>query len=116
MAVRTPIEIHQTLHGYRDGHELLAASLPLTGPSRRTMLALSDLSGDGSPRGFGEYLTGYPLEDAGLYALARTWYAPEMSRPGCVWTHTVLVGLRDLGTLTELGALRAHFRRPERGR
>lgn len=115
-AVKTPVEIHQTIHGYRDGHELLASSMPLTSSTRRTMLALSDLSGDGSPKGFEDYLSGYPLDDAGMYAFARTWYAPEMSRPGCVWTHTLLIDLEALGQITELAGLRRHFRRPESGR
>src|ERR1017187_2278606 len=116
MADTSVLKIHQTVHGYRDGHELLASSLELTSAMRRIMLALSDLSGDGSPDGFEEYLTGYPLEEAELYAFARTWYAREMRRPGCVWTHTLLVGMDDLARLSELGSLRAYFRRPESGR
>lgn len=115
-AVKPPVEIHQTIHGYRDGHELLASSMPLRPSTRRTMLALSDLSGDGSPKGFEDYLSGYPLDDAGMYAFARTWYAPEMSRPGCVWTHTLLIDLETLGRLNELDGLRRHFRRPESAR
>jgi hypothetical protein len=113
---RKSVAIHQAIHGYRDGHELLASSMPLTSSTRRTMLALSDLSGDGSPQGFEDYLSGYPLDDAGMYAFARTWYAPEMSRPGCVWTHTLLIDHEALGRITELAALRRYFCRPESGR
>lgn len=107
------IEIHQTIHGYRDGHELLASSMQLPSPVRRAMLALSDLSGDGSPRGFEEYLSGYSIEEAGMYAFARTWYASEMKRPGCVWTHTLLIEQQDLGRISQFGGLRQYFRRPD---
>ena len=37
-------------------------------------------------KGFDQYVTGYPLDSINAYALAMTWYAPEMPRPGCVWT------------------------------
>ncbi len=65
--------------------------------------------------GFEEYVTGYPLIDASFYAFARTWYAPEMERPGCVWTHTLLIGERDLGALDDLTILNRCFRRPTTG-
>ena len=78
------IEIDQTLHGYSDGHHLIAGSARLSGKGARTMLDLSDLSGPSMIPGFEDYLTGYPIPGDGVYALAYTWYAPEMSRPGCV--------------------------------
>lgn len=59
------------------------------------------------------YLTGYPLPDAGYYALARTWPAPEQPRPGCVWTHTLLIEFADLAALKDLSFLLKLFRRPE---
>ena len=110
------VEVHQAVHGYRDGHELIGASLRLSSGSRRTMLGLSDLSGDGTAHGFEEYLTGYPLEEEGLYVFARTWYAPEMPRPGCVWTHSLLLGAEDLESLVAPELLQSYFLRPERGR
>lgn len=60
------------------------------------MLVLSDMSGVSMTRGFENYLTSYPLKEINSYALARTWYAPEMRRPGCVWTHTFLISNADL--------------------
>lgn len=59
------------------------------------------------------YLTGYPLPESGFYALARTWPAPEMPRPGCVWTHTLLIDFTDLATLDNLANLAGIFARPD---
>lgn len=80
--------LHQTLHGYSDGHRLISSSLSLAGQDARTMQVMSDLSGPGVKPGVDGYLTGHPLEGVGKYVLARTWAAPEMPRPGCVWTHS----------------------------
>jgi hypothetical protein len=64
-------------------------------------------------RGFETYLTGYPLGEFEGYALARTWYAPEMDRPGCVWTHTLVINQDDLGYFDNLWKLTQCFRRPD---
>ena len=104
--------VHQALHGYSDGHRLLATSVQLPRNAERAMLVLSDLSGQGMVAGFESYLTGYPLASAGFYAFARTWYAPEMPRPGCVWTHTLLVSLDELGHTEDPSVLVSFFRRP----
>jgi hypothetical protein len=105
------MRIEQTLHGYSDGHRLLATSVDLPRHAKYLMLGMSDMSGRNMARGFEEYLTGYPVPDSTLYAFAKTWYAGEMDRPGCVWTHTLLIDAADLGA-TELRALRRLFRRP----
>ena len=105
--------IHQALHGYSDGHGLLASSCELTSDEKRTINELSDLSGSFSEIGFKPYLTGYPLPGGNYYALARTWQANEMKRPGCVWTHTLLISLSTLGRLNKLQALFDHFKRPK---
>ena len=103
--------IHQALHGYQRGHKLLAASLPLPEAADQLMLVLSDLSGTREAPGYETYLTGYPLDDTSMYAFARTWMAPELSRPGCVWTHTLLVPLQSVGQL-EGRILNRLFKRP----
>ncbi len=85
------VVIQQTLHGYAEGHRLLDGSIKLGDDLERLVLRMSDLSGSNIVAGFEEYLTGYPLESANMYVFAKTWYAAEMPRPGCVWTHTVFV-------------------------
>jgi hypothetical protein len=107
------IALHQAIHGYTDGHRALGSSIELGAKDAKTLLVFSDISGPGSRLKSSGYLSGYPLAQSGLYALARTWPAPEMPRPGCVWTHTLLIDFADLATLTDLSQLNSLFRRPE---
>jgi hypothetical protein len=64
--------------------------------------------------GFETYLTGFPLKDISVYALGRTWYAPEMERPGCVWTHTLLIAKEDLAYIPDITVLLKPFKRPQK--
>lgn len=77
------------------------------------MLELSDYSGSGIEPGFMEYLTGYPLANSNLYVFAKTWYADEMNRPGCVWTHSFLIDFTDLWSIRDFESLESLFRRPK---
>lgn len=104
--------LHQLVHGYSEGHRLLDASLKLPDDVARLVLRMSDLSGSSIVQGFEEYVTGYPLASINSYALAKTWYAPEMRRPGCVWTHTLLIPDGALAEISFLGSLLDLFRRP----
>lgn len=112
-AVRERLKVQQTLHGYAEGHRMLAGSASLSAKDMRTLLTMSDISGPGARIDPSGYLTGYPLAESGVYALARTWAAPEMPRPGCVWTHTILIDFADLATMASLAELDVLFRRPE---
>ncbi len=104
--------IHQALHGYSDGHRLISSSVSLSSSDARTMVVMSDLSGPGIKPDESGYLTGYPLLGTGKYVLARTWIAPEMSRPGCVWTHSLIIDYSDLAVLFSVDDLLAAFKRP----
>jgi GTPase-associated protein 1 len=73
---------------------------------------MSDLSGPSFRTGFESYLTGYPLDSGGFYCFARTWFAPELPRPGCVWTHTILISDTDVARVHDFRSLLSHFRRP----
>jgi hypothetical protein len=107
------VQVQQVLHGYDRGHRELASSVSLSPDSKHAMLVLSDLSGPRATKGFDSYLTGYPVPGSDLYALARTWLAPEMPRPGCVWTHSLLMEQKAV-TALGIGSLTELFRRPER--
>lgn len=106
------IKVNQALHGYSEGHRELACSVKLPTREARLLLTLSDASGPGVTTVGLPYLTGFPLPEAGLYALSKTWPAPEMPRPGCVWTHTVLISFTDLASLDSPSALVGLFERP----
>lgn len=81
------IRVEQMMYGYHNGHTLLASSLGKKISGQRITDILSDASGNGF---FQPYITGYPLQRDGYYAFSKTWYAEEMPRPGCVWTHILL--------------------------
>jgi len=105
-------KIHQALHGYSDGHRLIKASRNLPADVERTMLVLSDMSGASMVQGFENYVTGYPINEIKSYVLARTWYAPEMKRPGCVWTHSLLIENSALAHIFDVTRLLQLFERP----
>jgi hypothetical protein len=107
------VALHQAVHGYKDGHQLLSSSLDLTREQQWQLLMMSDLSGPSFRRGFDNYLTGYPLEAGGIYCLAKTWFAPELPRPGCVWTHTLLITDTELARIRDFRSVVSCFKRPE---
>ncbi len=104
--------VQQCIHGYSDGHRLLESSTDISKTAQRELAILSDLSGNAGGQTFEPYFTGYPLPSEELYALAMTWPAPEMPRPGCVWTHTLLLDFKSLPIHNNLNGLLALFRRP----
>ena len=77
------------------------------------MLVMSDLSGPAFRNGYESYITGYPISGERIYCIAKTWFAPELPRPGCVWTHTLLLRDEELARIPSIGSLRTLFRRPE---
>ena len=104
--------IGQMLHGYRDGHRMLAGSLRLESQADgRLVQILSDSADAARISPDRPLLSGYPLPSGAFYVLAMTWPAPEIHRPGCVWTHSLLLDdvALDLG---DLGFLLHEFRRP----
>ena len=74
------IIIEQCLHGYERGHSLIESSITLPKESMSLTLRMSDASSIGYTGNSPSYLTGYPLPEIGVYALARTWPAKDMSR------------------------------------
>lgn len=105
------IQLHQALFGYQDGHRLLASSLVLPPQAVRTLLPLTDPP-DLRQSAWGTFAA-HPLLETNLYAVSRTWPAPEMARPGCVWTHTLLIPLNEFERLPNLIPLSSQLRRPD---
>ena len=86
------VSIHQQLHGYRRGHQLLESSVHLDPKDQDLIDYLSDISGPLRPNErFGGYITSYPLPSRKYYALARTEQDLNAPRAGCVITKTLLV-------------------------
>jgi len=107
--------IHQALFGYDDGHKLIASSLRLPTDVAVDLTVISDLAPGVRFEGSKGYWTGFPLPTLKRYALMRTWPAPEMPRPGCVWSHVVMLETEALAELSNLSRLAALFRRPSDG-
>lgn len=109
------MQIDQLLHGYNNGHHLIAGSVSLPLHDADMMSYLSDWSGYVNPIDKDtSYITAYPLEESQSYVIAKSWYADEMSRPGCVWTHSFVIKQDSLGQSTNFYELLKLFRRPER--
>ena len=106
------IKIDQALFGYSNGHHMLASSRQLSYSAQKILEPMSDLSGPEMKEGFSEYVTGYPLAQDNCYALSKTWYASEMKRPGCVWTHTFFIKFDDLEALSKSKPIWEYFSRP----
>jgi hypothetical protein len=106
--------IDNCLFGYQDGHRLLASSMKIAGESASQLTLFSDLAPGARFGSSDGYWTGLPLPLLDRYALMRTWPAPEMSRPGCVWTHAILVQTSLFEDVEDLSRLRELARRPMR--
>lgn len=107
--------IHQTLHGYNQGHNLLYSSINLPVEDEDYMKWKSDWTeyvpvvGDDA-----SYITTYRLPQSHYYVIAKSWYAPEMSRPGCVWTHSFILNFAEISRDFDFRGLLDLFRRPEK--
>lgn len=106
--------IHQVLHGYSQGHNRLASSFPLSVQDDDKMKMLSDWS-EYSGIKDNSYITTYPLLDGRHYVVAKSWYADDMERPGCVWTHSLILDLNNLDEKFDFRSLMRLFKRPIKG-
>src|SRR5437016_3929075 len=106
------LRIEQALFGYSDGHHLVAASVDFVPRVRQFLANVTDSSGPEKSDGFETAFTGLPVPETDYYALFCTWPAPEMPRPGCVWSHVLLVDLTDLARISDLSILRSLCLRP----
>lgn len=107
------ITLHQMLHGYKLGHNYIQGSIVL--PSTHDMdkiATLSDWSEYVGVDGMRDYITAYPLDESPYYVVAKTWYADEMHRPGCVWTHSLLIQKEDLAKISDFCNLLYLFEEP----
>lgn len=113
MAQPDELEVDQALFGYSEGHRQLASSVSLPSKDVYELSMRSDLSPGASLSGTRSYISGFQLPVTRSYALIKTWPAPEMARPGCVWSHVLLLSRSFLTRQVNLGVLEDLFRRPE---
>lgn len=107
------ITIHQMLHGYEDGHNYIRGSIYLSSAKDMdTIASLSDWSEYINSNDDSSYLSAYPLKESGYYVIARTWYAEEMKRPGCVWTHSILIPKGAMKAIYDYRSIESLFKRP----
>lgn len=110
------MKIEQVLHGYSEGHKLLASSIQLGNSDRRKMSILSDWDEYVSAKDDdSSYITCYPLHESPYYVVAKTWYADELERPGCVWTHSLLIDISSEKSFFDFLVLYTLFKRPVQG-
>lgn len=97
------IVVECQIHGYRQGHQLLAGSVQLSREDQAVVDRLSDVAGPLRPREkFAPYLTGYPLPSGDYYVLARTWLDLTVTRAGCVRTMSVIIPTAQFATAESL--------------
>ncbi len=106
--------IPQTLHGYDQGHRLLAVGGELSAAELEAVGRLSDLSGY-LPAGmnFRCYYSGFPCGTR--YAFACTWPDLEAPRGGAVFTHSFLLDLDSVASLGAVEQIHNFFVQPKRG-
>jgi hypothetical protein len=100
--------VDQLLFGYRDGHELIAGSRPLSVVQQRELLPHIDANFEADDE---RQLVGAAIPSLDAYVLARIWPAPERPRRGAVWAHALLLSAEQL-RFRRLGGLLALLRRP----
>jgi hypothetical protein len=100
--------VDQLVFGYRDGHELLASSTEVDPQLEARLLPHADARFEDDSE---HYLVGVQIEAIERFFLARIWPAPELPRPGAVWTHALLIDGETLAS-ADLLALAGQLRRP----
>jgi hypothetical protein len=100
--------VDQLVFGYRDGHELLASSTEVDPQLEARLLPHADARFEDDSE---HYLVGIQIEAIERFFLARIWPAPELPRPGAVWTHGLLIDGETLAG-ADLVALAGQLRRP----
>lgn len=113
MSLPEKLEVEQALFGYSEGHRQLASSVNLPSKDVYELSMRSDLTPGANLSGAKSYISGFQLPDTRFYALIKTWAAPEMPRPGCVWSHVLLLSRSFLTKQVNLGVLEDLFRRPQ---
>ena len=99
------------LFGYDRGHGLLVSSRGASKSLASKILPETDWDPRVSPK-VNDYISARPVQGEKAYVLMKTWRAPEMPRPGCVWTHVLAIADADLSRISDLRILAHQMKRP----
>ena len=109
------VVIQKQIHGYKQGHQLLSASISLGERDQDAVDRLSDLAGPLRPgESFDPYLTAYPLPSEEYYVVARTFQDPGARRSGCVRTSSALIPMAGWERIKGLDSVLAELIFPDR--
>jgi hypothetical protein len=100
--------VDQFLHGYSNGHRLLAGSRQPDEATGSALLSHSDAPVVSRTR----ILASLPLPEIRSWALTSIWPAEDAPRPGSVWSHTLLLDQRALSSLEGAAGLLDAFSKP----
>ena len=112
LTVQTPRSLDHALFGYAEGHRQLASTARLPSQDMYHLSAASDLASSVKLEPAKSYVTGLPLAESRRFALIRTWAAPEMPRPGCVWSHVLLLDESVMSAQADMSVFFSLFRDP----
>lgn len=102
--------VQRQVHGYKQGHQLLASSISLPKEDQAVINRLSDVAGPLRPRErFSSYLTTYPLPSGERVVLARTWQDLTVARAGCVRTVSLVIQTDDWARAADLSRFLSHL-------
>jgi hypothetical protein len=95
--------VETQVHGYKQGHQLLSATIGLSKADQAVVDRLSDVAGPLRPgESFAPYLSAYPLPSGDFYVLSRTWQDLSVERAGCVRTLSLIVPLLQWANAPDL--------------
>jgi len=100
--------VDQFLHGYSNGHRLLAGSRQPDEATGSALLSHSDAPVVAQTR----ILASLPLPEISSWALTSIWPADDAPRPGSVWSHTLLLDEQVLNNLEGAAGLLNAFSKP----
>lgn len=112
LTAQTPRSFDHALFGYAEGHRQLASTVRLPSQDMYHLSAASDLASGVKLEPAKSYVTGLPLAESRRFALIRTWAAPEMPRPGCVWSHVLLLDESVMSAQADMSIFFSLFRDP----
>lgn len=98
--------LNYQIHKYKNGHQLIGATIQLDRTDQDTIDRLSDISGQLRPgETFDPYFTCYPLPSEKYFVIAKTWQDLSAPRAGCVLTKSIVLNMEDWESLERVESI-----------